>query len=104
MTITSNPPYRWPGHGSLLRMWHQVEQFCQRKQVSSQVRAMLSPGAGEKILQRHERITLLVILHYLLKNNITFMWWKLNQKTGGAPRVRFSQAACGTLPPVRDQR
>ena len=86
MTNTSNPPYRWPGHGTpppYLSMWDQVKQFCKRLEISSQVRAMLSPGAGEKNFRRHEEITILVILHYLLKINITFMWWKLNQKNRG---------------------
>ena len=101
MTNTSNPPYRWPGHGTVLSMWDQVKQFCKRLEISSQVRAMLSPGAGEKNFRRHEELTILVILHYLLKNNTTFMSGLLQGKSGGCPNLRHMSSHMGHSPKRR---
>ena len=103
MTNTSNPPYRWPGHGTILSMWDQVKQFCKRLEISSQVRAMLSPGAGEKNFRRHEELTILVILHYLLKNNIEDFNTRCCKKGLSEP-LRFLPSMLGGVSGKREDR
>ena len=69
MTYTLNPPYRWQTHGRNAR--HHLS-ICGMPSVRYDGPGCW-PQTGWCEFRSGSRVTILVILHYLLKNNITFM-------------------------------
>ncbi len=67
--------------------FHLRSPSARRPATSSDVSALpgqdVSGVLRSRLAEKAGRTTLLVILHYLLKNNITFMWENLQGKSGG---------------------
>ena len=89
----------------MTHLHHPAGRAARRAALSGAVPAMLaqdvptterSEGSG-----KGSKVYLLVILHYLLKNNTTFMSGLLQVKLGGSPTLRHMSSVMGLSPKRR---